>query len=128
VIYFKQMRILKTKKFSNLAEDEGLTDETLRTAISEFENGLTGAALGGNLYKKRVAIGSKGKSGGLRTILVYKQADDKVFCIHLFAKQDEENISQKALESFKLMADFMLSLDAKQISKSIEEKVLIEVS
>lgn len=40
------MRILKTKRFAKLATDEGLTDETLKGTIKEFEEGLTGNALG----------------------------------------------------------------------------------
>lgn len=58
------MRILKTSRFARDAITEGLTDVALKAAIKEFEEGLTGNALGGNLYKKRVAVGSKGKSGG----------------------------------------------------------------
>jgi hypothetical protein len=116
-----------TKKFAKLATDEGLTDVALKESIEEFEEGLTGDALGGNLYKKRVAFGGKGKSGGLRTILVHKAADSRVFCIHVFAKSDQDNISAKELKAFKLMADFLLGLKAGQIKKSIETKALFEV-
>jgi hypothetical protein len=122
------MRILKTRNFAKLAAGEGLTDEALKDAIKEFEQGLTGDNLGGNLYKKRVAVGSKGKSGGLRTILVHKAADNKVFCIYVFAKNERDNISGKELKTFKEMADYLLGLKEEQIKKSIETNTLFEVN
>jgi hypothetical protein len=66
------MLIFKTKTFTKNAASEGLTDEALKKAIAEIEQGLVNAVLGGNLIKKRVAVGSRGKSGGLRTIMAYK--------------------------------------------------------
>ena len=81
----------------------------------------------GNLYKKRVAVGSKGKSGGLRTILVYKAADDKVFCVDVFPKNKKENIMKTELAGLKRLADYMLRLKETEIKKSIETKALIEV-
>lgn len=126
--YTLVVRILKTKRFAKLATDEGLTDEALKDAIKEFEEGLTGDALGGNLYKKRVAVGSKGKSGGLRTILVYKAAaDDKIFCVEVFPKNKKENISKTELAGLKRYADYLLGLKAKEIKKAIDAKALIEV-
>ena len=121
------MRILKTKAFAKRANGEELTDEALRSAIEEFEGGLTGAALGANLYKKRVAVGSKGKSGGLRTILVYKAADDKVFCVDVFPKNKKENISKTELEGLKRLAEYLLALKEMDITRSIEMNTLIEV-
>jgi hypothetical protein len=121
------MRILKTKKFAKDAESEGLTDAALKAAIEEFKNGLIDATLGGNLYKKRVAVGSKGKSGGLRTILVYKAGDKKLFCVYLFSKDQKDNISKTELKAFKALADFLLGLDEAEIKKSIESTIFIEV-
>jgi hypothetical protein len=71
------------------AIDEELTDDALKNSIREFEEGLTRDPLGANLYKKRVAVGSKGKGGGLRTILVYKAANDKIFCIEVKLPEPE---------------------------------------
>jgi len=125
--YTLLMRILKTQKFAKLATGEGLTDEALKDAIKEFEEGLTGDALGANLYKKRVAVGSKGKSGGLRTILIYKAADNKVFCVDVFPKKKKENITKTELTGLKRLADYLLGLKETEIKKSIETKALIEV-
>ena len=72
------MYIFKTKAFSKWAEDEGLPDELLKLAVNEIEQGLVDAKLGGNLYKKRIATSSKGKSGGFRTLLAFKM-DETAF-------------------------------------------------
>jgi len=66
------MRIFKNKAFNMWAEKEGLSDDALRTAIDEMERGLIDAGLGGHVMKKRVAVGSRGKRGGVRTLLALK--------------------------------------------------------
>lgn len=122
------MRILKTKRFAKLASDEDLTDEALKDAIEEFKLGLTGDAIGANLYKKRVAVGNKGKSGGLRTILVYKVAGDKIFCVDVFPKNKKDNISKTELVGLKRYAAYLLGLKPAEIKKAIDANVLIEVN
>ena len=46
-----------------------LTQEALCLAISEMENGLIDAELGGGIVKKRVALPGRGKRGGARTLV-----------------------------------------------------------
>jgi hypothetical protein len=70
------MRIFTTKWFMQWAAKEGLTDEALRTAVAEMEQGLIDASLGGHVYKKRVGVQGRGKRGGVRTLLAFK-TDDK---------------------------------------------------
>lgn len=45
------------------------SDEMMAAACAEIAAGLTDADLGSNLYKKRIPIEGRGKSGGLRTII-----------------------------------------------------------
>lgn len=45
------------------------SDEMMAVACAEIAAGLTDADLGSNLYKKRIPIEERGKSGGLRTII-----------------------------------------------------------
>ena len=61
--------IYKTKEFTSLTKKESLSDNDLIKACTELKNGLYDADLGGNTYKKRIASGNKGKSGGYRTII-----------------------------------------------------------
>ena len=66
------MRILKNKAFNKWAAKEGVSDQVLKDAVAEMGKGSFDANLGGHLYKKRVALGGKGKSGGVRTLLAFK--------------------------------------------------------
>ena len=89
--------------------------------------GLVDAKLGGELVKKRVAIGNKGKSGGFRTILVFKGSAADIFCIYLFAKKDADNISKKQLQELKLLAKTLLGMQKEEIKKAVKNGALCEV-
>ncbi len=121
------MRILKTRFFAKEAEDHGLSDESLSKAIQEVVGGLVDAELGGNLYKKRIAIGSKGKSGGLRSLLVYKASKEIIFCVYLFSKKESDNISQKQLQQLKLLAKALLTMNDEDLKKAIKNEEIQEV-
>ena len=120
------MSIYKTKVFSKWAIKEGLDDERLLNAIEEIENGLVDVNLGGNVFKKRVSIGKKGKSGGVRTLVAYK-IDDKAFFIYGFSKSVQANIKEDELKVLKLFAKTLLSYKKKDLMKAIEMGALIEV-
>jgi hypothetical protein len=62
-------RIFKTRHFSRWMRKTELFDEALCTAVSEMNEGLIDADLGGDVVKKRVALPGRGKSGGARTIV-----------------------------------------------------------
>jgi len=89
------MRIFKTKWFQKWAKKEKVSQKALQRAIEEMERGLVDADLGGHVYKKRVAIQGRGKSGGVRTLIAY-QVKDKAFFIYGFAKNKRANISDKS--------------------------------
>jgi hypothetical protein len=57
------------------AVNEGLDDQSLAAAVGEMEKGLVDARLGGQVYKKRVALAGRGKRGGARTLLGYQKKD-----------------------------------------------------
>ncbi len=118
---------MKTRAFAKDAKSEGLTDSALKRAVKEVRSGLVDAELGGNLVKKRIALGSKGKSGGLRTILVYKASAVNIFCVYVFAKKDADNISKKELQEFKLLANTLLGMKEPEINKALKTGALQEV-
>jgi hypothetical protein len=107
---------------------EGLSDEDLKRAIREVRQGLTGNALGGSLFKKRVAIGSKGKSGGLRTILAYKAPTADIFCLYVFAKKERDNIDADELKALRQLAKVYLQMTEKEIVEAVERAVFLEVN
>jgi hypothetical protein len=120
------MRILKTKWFAHWAEKEGLSSQALSAAVVEMNQGLVDASLGGNVFKKRVAIGGRGKSGGVRTLLAFK-LNDIAFFIYGFAKNQQSNITVKELKALKLLAAKLLSYGKHDIAKAISEHELYEV-
>lgn len=120
------MQILKTKGFHKWADKEGLSDPSLIEAVKEMQRGLVEADLGGQVFKKRVALQGRGKRGGSRTLLAYRQAD-KAFFIFGFAKNARANISSKELKALKLLAGELLSYDKQMLAMAIKAGELIEV-
>jgi hypothetical protein len=91
-----------------------------------MEQGLIDADLGSNIYKKRVALPSQGKSGSLRTIIAY-QFKDKAFYVYGFAKGKRANIRDDELKVFKLLSADLISNDDDGLNQMIEAEELIEV-
>lgn len=120
------MQIFQTKWFARWAAKEGLSEQALRNAVIEMEQGLIDANLGGNVVKKRVGVDGRGKSGGVRTILAFK-IKDKAFFLYGFAKNQRDNIDDKELKALKLTATHLLSYDSKALDKAKKAQELIEV-
>lgn len=121
------MRIFRNKSFTRFAKKADLDDATLRKAVDDAERGLIDAKLGGGVIKQRVARPGKGKSGGFRTIILYK-AHALAFFVHGFAKKDQDNIEDDELAALKLLASEMLSYDDQAIARAVESGTLIEVT
>ena len=66
------MRIFKTKAFARWARKQKVKDPNLWDSAFEVVSGNHDAELGGNLFKKRVALAGGGKRAGARTIIAYK--------------------------------------------------------
>ena len=120
------MRVFKTRAFNGWARDEGLTNATLCIAVSEMNQGLIDAKLGGHVCKKRVPIEGQGKSGGLRTLIAFKQ-DDKAFFMYGFSKNARTNIKKDELKALKRLAKELFSYANPGLKKAITAKKLIEV-
>ena len=119
-------RIFKNPWFSRFARRQNITDDALKKAISEAESGVIDADLGGNVIKQRVARSGQGKSGGYRTIIVFKKGE-RAFFVYGFAKADRENVDKGELAAFKKAAEKLLTLSDKQIQKLIAAGDLTEV-
>lgn len=121
------MWILKSKAFSKWAAKEGLDDDALCLAVDEMEAGLVDAVLGGHLFKKRVALRGRGKSGGVRTLVAYK-TNHRAFFVYGFAKNARSNISKVELRALKMYAEVLLGYSDKQLTKAVKDGVLLEVN
>lgn len=78
---------------------------SLKTEFKELitdlkSNPLQGTALGGNCYKIRMAIQSKGKgkSGGARVITNILVSEETVYLLSIYDKSELDNISDKELK------------------------------
>jgi hypothetical protein len=117
------IKVYKNKEFHKWAQKVGLTDIALYDAAAEVNNGIFDANLGGNVYKKRVALGGKGKRGGGRTILAFKK-NERLFYIYAFKKGDRANISSREERALKELSEVLLNLSDKQIEKLLKEQKL----
>ena len=83
-----------------------------------MERGLTGNALGANLYKKRIAVPGAGKSGGWRVIVATKFRGHW-FVIPGFAKNVQANIDAQQLADLKMLSKALLSYDDLTIDRAV---------
>ena len=120
------MHIFKNTWFQRFARKEKITDEVLKDAIVRAEKGIINADLGGNVIKQRIARVGQGKSGGYRTIILFKKGD-KAFFVYGFAKNERDNIDKNETDAFKKSAKELLALSDKHIQELIENGALTEV-
>ena len=103
-----------------------LTQEALCVAVSEMENGLIDAELGGGVVKKRVPLPGRGKRGGARTLLATNK-DDRWFFVFGFEKNERANISDRELEALKAVASDLLKLSSKELDSLVSKEALQEI-
>lgn len=120
------MQVFKNRAFSKWAAKEGLSNEALLCAVEEITQGLVDADPGGQVFKKRVAVGGRGKSGGVRTLLAYR-AGNRAFFVYGFAKNTRANISDRELKALKLYAEILLNYSQAELIKAVKHGVLTEV-
>jgi len=121
------MRILKTKAFSSFLKKEKVKDKALLDAVREIEDGLIGDPLGSSAYKKRVAKPGKGKSGGFRTIHVFRNKGRVIF-VQGYAKNEKSTLTPKELKVIRTAATTMLKWTDKEIDKLVKGGVLGEMT
>lgn len=119
--------IYKTKPFARFAEKAEIDDAALCLAVAEAERGLVGANLGGGVIKQRIARRGQGKSGGFRTLIVFRAGLRSVF-VYGFAKSARGNIDPSELAGLKKLAGELLALNEKAIGQLLEAGTLLEVS
>lgn len=116
-------RIFTTEEFDDFAQAERLADTTLVKTVALIEAGLVSAELGGNLIKQRVARRGQGKSGGFRTVLVFKDGDRAVF-VQGFAKNERSNLTDLEVRALKKIAKDILALTDSELDLAVARKAL----
>lgn len=119
------MKIYKTKWFHRWAAKEGLDATVLRVAIAELEQGLADA-LGGYMYKKRIALPGRGKRGGARTLIAFRRGSS-VFFIYGYPKNERVKITDRELEALRLLAKGLLGYSEQQLATAVKAGELFEV-
>ncbi len=120
------VRVYKNKAFARFARKEGISDLKLREAVKAIETGKIDASLGGGVIKQRLARPNAGKSGGYRTIILYRNGD-KAFFVFGFAKNDEENISDDDEKAFRKLASIVLNLAEDELAKQVKAGYFVEI-
>lgn len=120
------MRIFKNKSFARFAKKSAVSDAALWRAIRDVEQGLIDADLGGGVIKQRIAREGQGKSGGYRTMILFKTGT-RAFFVHGFAKNEKDNIGHEDLIAFRKLAEKMLSCEDAELTQAMNKNILIEV-
>lgn len=120
------MRIFTNKWFGRFAKRENIDDRTLLDAVWNAEVGKIDADYGGGVIKQRVARTHEGKSGGYRTIILFRKGD-KAFFVYGFAKNAMDNIDKADLMGFKKLAKVMLSLSDTQLETMLARREIGEI-
>lgn len=121
------MRVFKVKPFARFAHRERISDAELCDAVRRASRGLIDADLGGGVLKQRIARRGGGKSGGFRSIILFRR-EDKAFFVYGFAKSDRDSIRQDELEAFRKLANTMLSLDEAGLAAAVGNGTIMEIS
>jgi hypothetical protein len=74
----------------------------------------------------RVARPNEGKSGGFRTIILFRKGE-RAFFVYGFAKKDRDNITREELLDYRERAERYLTYTNEQIDAIIETGELIEI-
>jgi hypothetical protein len=121
------VQTFKTRPFSRFAEKAGIPDAALCRAVLDADKGLIAADLGGGVIKQRIARESQGKSGGFRTLIVFRAGARAVF-VHGFAKSEQANIGRKELVALRKLAGELLAYDEMTMARVVASGTLEEVN
>ena len=121
------MRIFANRWFARFADKQNIGDDDLREAVSRAERGLIDADLGGGVIKQRIARKGQGKSGGFRSVVLFRQGERAVF-VYAFAKSDRDNIDQSELSTYKTAAAVYLNYTDDELALFLKQGTLMEIS
>lgn len=122
-----RIRIYANRWFAKFIAKERISDAALVEAVHRAESGLIDAELGGGLIKQRLARQGAGKSGGYRSILIFRSGARAVF-VFAFAKSGKGNLNAVELKVYRKAASIMLELGEDQIKTEVQAGRLVEVT
>lgn len=120
------IRSFKTRTFAKWANKADLSDKALVEAVEEMSRGLVDADLGGHVFKKRIALPGRGKSGGARVLVATKMLDRWFFMLG-FEKNEQANIDQTELNALRAFARDLIEQDKHALALAITRGELLEI-
>jgi len=120
------VRIFKNKAFTRFADKAGIGDSALCRAVGDADRGLIAADLGGGVIQQRIARPGRGKSGGFRTLIVFK-ARTRAFFVYGFAKNEVDNIGRDELVALRKLVGELLAYDDEALAPVLASGTLVEV-
>jgi Uncharacterized protein conserved in bacteria len=124
------MAIYVLKAFDKNTKGDEINDAVLCTSAHEIMNGQYEASFGGGVFKKRIRLPGKGKSGGARAVVAFK-AGKHLFFVNGYAKSDTgscgKEIPDDAIKAYKRFAADLLGMTQKQLDAHIRAKTMREV-
>jgi hypothetical protein len=120
------VRVFKSKRFARFARKERITDGRLCDAVKDAEQGLIDADYGGGVIKQRIARPNEGKSGGYRSIILFRRGA-RSFFVYGFAKNEQANIDEGDERDFKELAAKLLAASHEDLETLLERGEFVEV-
>jgi hypothetical protein len=120
------LSVYKNKPFTRFAKKARITDADLWNAALQANEGILDANLGGGVIKQRIARTGEGKSGGSRTIILFRK-DDRAVYVFGFEKKDMANISAKDLMAFREFAAIYLGYTAAEMDGLVRNGTLYQI-
>jgi hypothetical protein len=121
------VRVFKSKRFAKFAREERISDASLCKAVKDAEQGLVDADYGGGVIKQRIARPNEGKSGGYRSIILFRRGV-RSFFVFGFAKNEQANIDESDERDFKELAGTLLAASKEELERLIERGEFVEVN
>jgi hypothetical protein len=124
--FSKAVPVYKTKPFARFAKKARIADGDLWRAAQQVNQGLMDADLGGGVIKQRIARAGEGKSGGSRTILLFRKSNRAVY-VYGFEKKNLANIKPDELEAFRELAEVILGYTRDEIASRVKDGALFAI-
>lgn len=121
-----KLKVFMNSWFERFAKKERLDQSALWAAVRRAEEGSIDANLGGQVIKQRVARAGEGKSGGYRTVILYRKGH-RAFFVYGFSKSGRANLEDDEERAFKKMANHVLNLSDSQVEQLIKLRKFKEV-
>jgi len=121
------MKILITKWFLKWLKKVKIENgDLISSAKTLNKNPDFAVSLGAGLYKVRIRRKYHGKSGGYRTLLIFRKEKLALY-VYGFSKNEKDNLEQDELKFFKKLSKDILSMNEQEIINQIKSGSFIDL-